>query len=326
MLTPTRGCSAILMFALMLAVLSARAETVAQPAPEPKANGMTVSGQAVDADVLRAQILLDRAHFSPGEIDGVRGSNFDKAVLGFQQSRDLEASGELDAATWAELEIGSVPELVDYTITENDVQGPFIDIPDDIMDKAALPALGYRSVAEALGERFHASPLLLAELNPGKSLEQAGETIRVPNINLDAVLPAGSSVVVNEAQLTVQLVDEDGFVLAQFPATMGSSRDPLPIGEWIINGVARNPVFNYNPDLFWASAPGDTKAVLQAGPNNPVGVVWIDLSKPHYGIHGTPEPALIGKTESNGCIRLTNWDAALLAAAVKPGMVASLRE
>jgi lipoprotein-anchoring transpeptidase ErfK/SrfK len=139
-------------------------------------------------------------------------------------------------------------------------------------------------------------------------------------------LPDAAKVVVDQDDSSVSLVDADGKVYARFPATTGSKHDPLPIGEWKINGVAKNPTFNYNPDLFWDANPAHDKATLQPGPNNPVGLVWIDLSKEHYGIHGTPEPARISKSQSHGCIRLTNWDALRVASAVKPGMVASLQE
>src|SRR6185436_15437420 len=112
------------------------------------------------------------------------------------------------------------------------------------------------------------------------------------------------------------LLDSSGKTFAHFPASTGSKHDPLPLGSWKIQGVARNPVFHYNPQLFWDANPKHGKAKIPPGPNNPVGVVWIDLSKPHYGIHGTPEPSKVGKTESHGCIRLTNWDVAELATAV----------
>jgi lipoprotein-anchoring transpeptidase ErfK/SrfK len=124
----------------------------------------------------------------------------------------------------------------------------------------------------------------------------------------------------------VEAVDEKGMVVARYPATTGSEHDPLPLGKWKINGVAWNPTYNYNPDLFWDAESDEKKVKLAAGPNSPVGAVWIDLSKPHYGIHGTPMPSTIGKTSSHGCIRLTNWDAIELARIVTPGMAAILGE
>lgn len=305
------------------------AEAVHKADPSPVAEaGLTpeAAPAAEAASVLRAQVLLDRLHFSPGEIDGVNGSNVAKALVGFQRSQGLTASGTLDDATWAALEKHAVPTLVDYTLLPADVAGPFVVAPRDMMQKTKLPALGFATAAEALGERFHASPKLLQSLNPGKALDRAGEVIRVPNIDGAAELPKAAKVVVDKSELVVMLLDAEGKVYAQFPVSAGSRRDPLPIGDWKINGVARNPVFKYNPKLFWDGNPAHSKATLPAGPNNPVGVAWIDLSKPHYGIHGTPEPSRIGKSESHGCIRMTNWSVTLVASAVSPGMVATLRE
>ena len=271
--------------------------------------------------VLRAQILLDRAHYSPGEIDGRYGSNTRLAVTAFNLSRGIAGGSKVIAGTWAALNKDAVPVIEPYTITAADVAGPFVTIPPETIDKAKLPALGYQSIAEELGEKFHSSPALLQSLNRGVAFDKVGSLIQVPNVTRPP-LPktAGMSIRVSKRRTTVEAIDAKGAVLASYPATIGSVHDPLPIGKWKINGVAWNPSFNYNPDLFWDAEDSEKKAKIPAGPNNPVGVVWIDLSKPHYGIHDTPEPSTIGKTTSHGCIRLTNWDALALAKIVRKGM------
>jgi lipoprotein-anchoring transpeptidase ErfK/SrfK len=284
-----------------------------------------ISQGAKGAAVVRAQILLARTHFSSGEIDGSFGTNLQKAISAFQNDRKIPASGTVDAATWEALNSDTAPALTNYTISEEDVAGPFLPIPAEMKQQAKMPALGYASPQELLGEKFHSSPQLLQALNPGADLSKAGQQLSVPNVVV-MTPPQAARVVVSKSESSVRAYDENGKLLVFYSATIGSEHDPLPLGEWKINGVARNPKFHYNAELFWDAKDRTDRQTLPPGPNNPVGLVWIDLSKEHYGIHGTPEPGKVGHTESHGCIRLTNWDALELAAMVRPGTPATLKE
>lgn len=275
--------------------------------------------------VLRAQILLDRAHFSCGEIDGAYGDNLQKTISAFQATHNIPASGVVDPPTWAALNADTAPVLVPYTINPEDVAGPFEKIPEDMLEKAKLKTLAYQSPLEELAEKFHINPELLKTLNPGKQFDHGGIQIVAPNVF--APIPGkAASVVVQKSTSSVTALDAAGKPLAFYVATLGSEHDPLPLGEWKITDVKFNPWFFYNSDLFWDANEAHAKAKIHPGPNNPVGVVWIALSKEHYGIHGTPAPGSIGHTQSHGCIRLTNWDATELANLVAPGIPAIFKE
>lgn len=290
------------------------------------ANAAVIGPHSRGDEVLRAQVLLDRAHFSSGEMDAAYGSNMRQAIRGFQKLHQLPVTGVVDAATWTELGRDQAPVLDVYTVTAQDVAGPYTPVPAGMMAKAKLPALGYANLAEALGERFHVSPDLLRRLNPGKVLGRAGTQLVVPNVAAAKPLPKAASILVDAKEGTLTLLDAGGMPFAQFPASTGSKHDPLPEGRWQVRGVAVNPEYRYNPKLFWDAQAGDSKARLAAGPNNPVGVAWIELSKEHYGIHGTPEPGKIGKTQSHGCIRLTNWDVMAVVRSISRGAAVLLQQ
>jgi len=283
--------------------------------------GGAVEGELEDAEaepaMVRAQILLDRTRFSPGIIDGLGGENTRQAIAAFQEANDLEVTGELNAAVFEQLTSGDSDRvLTDYAITEDDVAGPFIgEVPESMEAMGELETVGYADAREALAEKFHMSPDLLDALNPGVDFSRAGQSIVVAATGSSGLDGEVARIEVNKDEKSVRAFNADGDLLAFYPATIGSRETPSPSGTHTVRAIAPEPNYTYDPEQ-----GGGGKIIVPPGPNNPVGSVWIDLSRDGYGIHGIPDPALIGKTASSGCVRLTNWDAEQLAGAVEQGV------
>lgn len=303
------------------AINSARLDALLRgPAPAAEGDAEPVRP---DPAMVRLQILLDRAAASPGVIDGFDGENVRKAVRAFERMHGLPEDGTLDPDLLALLDAGGAV-VGDYAVTPDDVAQIGPPVPRDYAEQARREFLGYASVAEELAERFHMDVDLLDALNPDTGFN-AGDVVLVAAYGPDRTGKV-AHIEADKGLRQVRAYDAAGTLLAAYPATIGSSENPSPSGTHEVKGVARMPTYTYNPEVNFQQ--GDNTEVLQLppGPNGPVGTVWIDLSTPTYGIHGTPEPSLIDKTGSHGCVRLTNWDAEELAAMVEPGVTVEFIE
>ena len=361
-----------------IALGAAAAAAVAQQPQKPaaKANSWVppgTPGSPITGELFHAQVLLDIAGFSPGVIDGRKGTSLTQAIKGFQEAKGLQVSGKLDTPTRQALLQQSRPSTIMVKLTDDDISGPFVyPFPKKPEDQAKLKFLGYRNMLEKVAERYHTRPETVVALNGPDKLIGPGQTLRLPNVvptsrdysgaindkqkqllnmlNVDANEPQGDFIVVDKSDGTMKVYKKGasdtgehadqsktdksakgkegsplvppGTLVAQFPVTTGSSHDPLPLGIWKTTTYSFLPPFNYQPDLFWDVADDKAEQKLPPGPNGPVGVAWLNLTKEHYGIHGTNEPQTIQHTESHGCLRLTNWDVMRLSRILKPGFTA----
>jgi lipoprotein-anchoring transpeptidase ErfK/SrfK len=343
-----------------LAVAAVAVLAAAKPATPPKAwVPPGTPGSPIDGQLFHAQVLLDAAGFSPGAIDGRDGSSFKQALRGFQEANGVEPTGKLDGPTReALLKLGRSSTVI-VRLGPDDVRSTYVyPLPKDPEKQYKLRFLGYRNMLEKVAERYHTTPATVVALNGREKLIGPGQVLRLPNVvpasrdysgtpangarvmsllNVDGRQPQGDYVVVDKSEGVLKVYrgspggeDEGasgGQLVAQFPVTIGSTHDPLPIGRWKVATFAFLPPFHYQPNLFWDAKDSSKEHMLAPGPNGPVGVAWLDLTKEHYGIHGTPEPSTIGKTESHGCIRMTNWDVMRLARMMgKPGFPAIFQE
>jgi peptidoglycan hydrolase-like protein with peptidoglycan-binding domain len=280
---------------------------------------LPLGGDVAGPSVLRLQTLLDRAVFSPGIIDGRWGKNTEKALYWFQTREGLAATGVLDEPTFRRLvEVAGTPARVTrhHRLTEEDVAGPFKRIPDGIYDRAEMSCMCYESLTEKLTELFHTHEEVLRRLNPDASLDElrAGDVIIVPNVREGPGARAQiARLVVSRKGHYVHAMDAAGRIVYHFPSTLGSSYDPSPQGDYRIVRITRDPWWHYQPSILAHVPDHLPEAKIPPGPNNAVGLVWMALSKPHYGIHGTAAPETIGYASSAGCVRLTNWDVLFLA-------------
>jgi lipoprotein-anchoring transpeptidase ErfK/SrfK len=318
---PARAC-----LALIIALAATPLVRAAELGPD-AVNSAEPSGKPLPTDKptpigIRLQVLLDRAHFSPGEIDGKFGENAKKALRAYAEAQQLPSAETLTDDVWKKLVADSQPSLRNYMIAEKDVAGPFLKkVPNKLEEMRGIPKLNYTSPKEALAEKFHMSEQLLDALNPGQHVDRAGATIVVVDTDDEhSAAPAKADrVEVDKRRQIVKLFDRSNSLIGFYPATVGSEEKPSPTGSLKVTGVDRNPTYRYNPDYHFKGVHSRKPFEIKPGPNNPVGTVWINLSADGYGIHGTPSPGKVSKAASHGCVRLTNWDAERVASRISKG-------
>lgn len=290
-------------------------------------DGTPLPEEGQSAIVLKLQVLLDRAGFSPGVIDGVMGGNVQKAIIATEFVAGLPQDGVLDAEVWNVLQaLAETPVLVGYRITAEDLAEPFVpDLPTDYGDLAKLPRSAYRTPAEMFAERFHMDQDLLAELNQGVDFGVPGSVIAVTAVGAPRSGIPVTHIIADKSRAQVLGYGADDRLVVSYPATIGSAAMPSPSGTHLVNAIAYDAAYYYRPEVNFQQGDNTGRLTIPPGPNNPVGTTWIDLTEPTYGIHGTPEPARIDKTSSHGCVRLTNWDVEELAGLIEKGVPVEFR-
>ena len=303
------------------------AELTAERINSANFTGKLPSEDNISPLAVKVQVLLDRARFSPGEIDGRFGDNVEKALQAFAEANSLASGKILTPEIWSRLQQTPADAVIaDYVLTEQDLKGPYIEkLPTKMEDMKSLKALNYTGPKEALSERFHMSQDLLAALNPGQKFDRAGAKITVVNLPKQAPSKA-ARVEVDKARETVRAFAKDGKLVAFYPASVGSEEKPTPTGTLKVVSIQSNPTYRYDPKYKFKGVELKAPFTINAGPNNPVGATWIGLSQASYGIHGTSDPSRVSKSESHGCVRLTNWDVARLAQSLKKGVEVSFVE
>jgi lipoprotein-anchoring transpeptidase ErfK/SrfK len=314
----------VLMVALQLPALGA--ELTPERINTANFTGKLPSEDSISPLAVKVQVLLDRARFSPGEIDGRFGDNVEKALQAFAEANSLASGKILTPEIWAKLQTSGDAAIAEYVLTERDIKGPYIEkLPTKMEDMKSLKALDYTGPKEALSERFHMSQDLLAALNPAQKFDRASAKINV--VNLPRETPAKTArIEVDKARETVRAFAKDGALIAFYPASVGSEEKPTPSGTLKVTSIQSNPTYRYDPKYKFKGVESTKPFTINAGPNNPVGAMWIGLSQESYGIHGTGDPSRVSKSDSHGCVRLTNWDVTRLAQSLKKGVAVTFIE